>query len=309
MTKLYNDYSSYIKTKFGQRVQKISVNAGFTCPNRDGSKGRGGCIYCDNTTFNPAYSSATKSISQQLLEGIAFFKEKYPIQEYIAYFQSYSNTYASVDVLKKLFDEAIATPGIIGLAIATRPDCINKEIIDLLSDYAKKLFVVVEFGIESTLNKTLQTINRCHTWEESKTAIKMTATAGIPVCVHVILGLPGEINNDFILHAQRISELPVHFIKLHQLQVIKNTTLADYYLLNPDKYRTYTVDEYASIVCEFLEYLSPKIVVERFTSESPPEKVIAPKWGRLKNFEVTEIIRKKLDELGTFQGRLWDKGE
>ena len=304
-TKLYNDYSSWVQRTFGMRVQKISIDAGFTCPNRDGTKGKGGCIYCDNTTFSPQYCSPKKTMSQQLEEGIAFFSKKYPTQKYIAYFQSYTNTYASVEQLETIYKEALSYPNIIGLAISTRPDCINIEIIELLKRICTDCFLSVELGIESTSNITLERINRCHSFEDSIKAIQLLDAHNIKIGAHLILGLPGEDHNQIIEHAQILSALPIHTLKLHQLQVIKGTKLEELYRLDPSIVTTYSADEYIDLCISFLEHLNPEIIIERFTSESPLNKVIAPKWNGLKNFEIVEKIKKRMIDKNTFQGKLW----
>jgi len=301
----YNDYSTWIRKIFDERVQKISIDAGFSCPNRDGKKGIGGCIYCDNTTFSPAYCSPQKSITEQLNEGIDFFSKKYPTQKYIAYFQAYSNTYGDLNILKKKYEEALSHPGIIGIAVSTRPDCIENGALELLAELAKKYSVTIEFGVESTSDKTLRLINRCHTFEDSKNAITNASSLKLQTGVHLIIGLPGENHDQIIKHAKKLSRLPINILKIHQLQVIKGTKLEYLYNQNPDLIKLYTVEEYVDLTIDFLEYLSPDIIIERFTSESPLNKVIVPKWGGLKNFEVVEKIRKRLIERETWQGRLF----
>ena len=303
MSGSYNDYSGYIKNKFGTRVQKISVNTGATCPNRDGTKGTGGCIYCDNEAFNPAYALSSKTISQQLTEGIQYFSKKYPSQKYIAFFQSFTNTYQPVDIIRKNVEEALSYPGVVGVSLATRPDCVSDEILEMLSGFAKKHFIVVEYGVESSLNKTLELINRCHTWEDSIDAIRRTSGYGLKTCAHLIIGLPGETEKDFIHHAQEISKLPVDFIKMHQLQILSGTQASELYKKDPEIFRIFSVDDYTDIMCGFITHLSPSIIIERFSGESTPGRVIAPKWNRKKNFEITEIIRSKLKERNLTQGQ------
>jgi uncharacterized protein len=301
--KSHNDYSTWITKHFGCRVQKISLDADFTCPNRDNTKGTGGCIYCDNTTFKPDYCSPEKSIAQQLEEGIAFFSKKYPAQKYIAYFQAYSNTYDAIVKLEKLYDEALSCANVVGLSVATRPDCINDDILKLLHKLSKKHYVSIEFGIESTNNNTLKFINRCHTFEDSVKAINEANHWELPVCGHMILGLPGEDHNQIITHAQILSQLPIHTLKLHQLQIIKGTKLAELYFADNSIIHSYSVDQYIDLVIDFLENLKPEIIIERFTSESPLNKVIAPNWGGIKNFEIVEKIRKRMIERNSWQGK------
>lgn len=303
--KRYNDFSGYFKRKFDSRVQKISIDAGFTCPNRDGSKGRGGCSYCNNETFSPAYCDLEKSVTLQLNEGIDFFSRKYNSMKYLAYFQSFSNTYAPLDHLKRLYEEALSHPDVIGLVIATRPDCLTLEILDYLQQLAEKVYIMVEFGIESHKNSTLERINRGHTFEESVVAIRETARRKIHNCAHLILGLPGETEADWLEQAREISRLPVENLKLHQLQIHKNTRMYTDYLQSPDSYSMFTVEAYLDLAVRYLELLNPSIVVERFVSESPDKLLVAPRWG-LKNFEFTAKLEKLLEVRDTWQGRLYN---
>lgn len=284
-------------------MQKISVNVGLSCPNRDGTKGTGGCIYCDNTAFTPAYCNAADSIAEQLRKGREFFSRKYPDMRYIAYFQSYTNTYAPVETLEALYREAVGN-GIAGLIIGTRPDCINGGLLDMLARINQIVPVAVELGMESTADRTLELINRHHTWADSVKAAEMCASRGLQTGAHLILGLPGETEADFLEHARRVSALPLKTLKLHQLQIISGTPLAAIWQKDPDFVRPFTLNDYIATVVTFLEHLSPDIVVERFVSVSPAEKVIAPRWNRMKNFEVVALIDKELERRGTWQGRL-----
>ena len=302
MQERFNSYSKYIRRTFGERVQKVSVDGGFTCPNRDGIKGRGGCTYCNNDTFNPSYTSPQKTITQQLEEGIAFFEPKYKTQKYLAYFQAYTNTYDSIERLTELYTEAINHPKVVGLVVSTRPDSINKEVVDLLENLAKQYYVVVELGIESTKDESLQMVNRCHTFQDTIDAYKMLEGKGIHLGAHLIIGLQGETTEDFILHAKRVSRLPIEFLKLHQLQIIKGTVMEKEYQRSPNLFNLFKVEEYVDIVVQFLQYLRSDIILERFSSESPREMLVAPLWGGLKNFEITEKIRKELNVLGVSQG-------
>lgn len=299
----FNDYSTYIRNKFGGRVQKISVNVGFSCPNRDGTKGTGGCIYCDNSTFTPSYCNAADSIAVQLQKGREFFSHKYPDMRYIAYFQSYTNTYAPVKTLEPLYRDAVGN-GIAGLIIGTRPDCINGELLNMLARINQIVPVAVELGIESTADRTLELINRHHTWQDTVAAAQLCADHGIETGGHLILGLPGESEDDLLEHARRVSTLPIKTLKLHQLQIIESTPLAEIWRQNPDFVSLFSLDEYLKTVVRFLEHLSPDIVVERFVSVSPADKLIAPRWNRMKNFEVVALIDKELERQSTWQGRL-----
>ncbi len=302
--KRYNDFSGYFRKKFKGRVQKISIDAGFSCPNRDGSKGTGGCSYCNNQTFKPAYCNLEKSITTQLNEGIEFFSRKYVSMKYLAFFQAYSNTYAPVENLRILYEEALSHQDVIGLVIATRPDCVNAEILDYLQELAKNHYVMVEFGVESHLNSSLDQMNRRHSFEESVWALEETYRRGIHNCAHLILGLPGETEKDWLEQARIISQVPVENLKLHQLQIHKGTRLHKEYLQDPEKFRMFTVDEYLSLIVKYLELLNPAIVVERYVSEAPDKLLIAPRWG-LKNFEFTAKLEKLLEKKNTWQGRLY----
>jgi len=304
--KRYNDFSGYFRRKFEDRVQKISVDSGFTCPNRDGSKGTGGCNYCNNQTFSPAYCHLEKSVTTQLTEGIEFFSRKYASMRYLAYFQAYSNTYAPLVILKMLYEEALSHPQVIGLVIATRPDCLTVEILDYLQLLAQKYYIMVEFGVESHKDQTLERINRGHTFDESEKAIHETARRNIHNCAHLILGLPGETEGDWLDQAREISKLPVENLKLHQLQIHKNTRMYKEYLQNPEQFHLFTVDGYLELIVLYLELLNPDIVVERFVSESPDDLLVAPRWG-LKNFEFTAKLEKLLEAKDTWQGRLFQK--
>ncbi len=299
----WNDYSSYIRRTFGQRVQKISVNAGFTCPNRDGKISKEGCIYCTNKSFSPFYCNSDDSISEQLRKGIDFFSPKYNAQKYLAYFQTYTNTYDNVNALRHKYDEALSVDGVIGLVISTRPDCVNDEIMRLLADYAKEKYVEIEFGLESTKNTALELINRGHTYEQAVDAIMLAQKYGIMSGVHLILGLPYETEDDFYLHAEKISQLPISTLKLHQMQVLKGTRLERLYFENKSLFADLSLENYVRIVANFLDMLNPEIIVERLTSESPREMVLYPDWNGRKNFEVSHIVNAFMKKNGMFQGR------
>jgi radical SAM protein (TIGR01212 family) len=300
--KRYNDFSSFVKSKFGERVQKVSLNTGFTCPNRDGTKGVGGCTYCNNNTFSPNYCKADYSIPEQLDEGIRFFSRKNKTQKYLAYFQAYTNTYADIGLVKELYTQAISHPEVVGLVIGTRPDCVNEEIINFLSQIAQHYFVSLEFGVESTLNRTLKSINRCHTYEESIAAFELSKNRGIHLGAHIILGLPGESRIEMLNHGIELSKLPIQSLKIHQLQIVKNTVMAIQYKKEPEQFQLFNVNEYIDFLTSFIASLRPDIIIERFISESPPHLLIAPQWG-LKNFEMVEKVNKRLIEKQTWQGK------
>ena len=278
-TKPYKDFTSYLKENFPYKVQKISINAGFTCPNRDGTKGRGGCTYCNNKSFSPDYSPRIKDVSQQLEEGILFFSHKYTEMKYLAYFQSYTNTYDSVDKLIDMYEEALAYPNVVGLVVSTRPDCMPDELLDYFEKISKEHFVLIEYGVESTLNKTLERVNRQHTFEESIETITRTAKRGIPVGAHMILGLPGESQREILSHATTLSTLPLTTIKLHQLQIVKGTAMAKEYKLLPESFSIFQLEEYIDLCVDFSELLNPNFYIDRFASQSPKDMLIAPDWG------------------------------
>ncbi len=299
----WNDYSSYIKRTFGQRVQKISVNAGFTCPNRDGSISKGACIYCTNKSFSPFYCNSNSSIKEQLEKGIAFFSPKYKAQKYLAYFQSFTNTYGKINHLKNLYEEALSVNGVEGLVIATRPDCIDKNKLKMIKDISKDKYISIEYGVESTIDKTLDFINRGHSYQQTIDAVELTAKMGINTGLHMILGLPGEIEEDFYHHAKEISKLPINTLKVHQMQVLKETKLAQIYNESPELFFDLKLENYIRIIVNFLEFLNPNIIVERFTSESPKEMIIYPDWQGKKNFEISHIVQAKMKDMDTYQGK------
>ena len=288
---LYIDYGTWIRQQFPFRVQKIAVDAGFTCPNRDGLVGTGGCTFCNNQTFNPSYCDHKKSVSQQLEEGKQFFARKYPDMKYLAYFQAFSNTYAPLPHLRQLYEEALAVEDVVGLVIGTRPDCLPDSLLDYLEELNQHTFLIVEIGIESANNQTLQRINRGHTFECSRDAIERTHARGILTCGHVILGLPGEDREEILRQAPIISSLPLDILKLHQLQIIRGTKLADEYLEHP--FHLFTPDEYIDLIINYLQQIRKDLVLERFVSQSPPELLIAPHWG-LKNYEFTNLLNKRM---------------
>lgn len=303
----FNSYAGYIKRKFGGRVQKLTIDAGFTCPNRDGSIGTGGCTYCNNNSFNPSYCTPQKTITQQLAEGIEFHAFRYRrVVKFLAYFQAYSNTYESIDKLKGLYAEALSYPNVTGLVIGTRPDCVDEAKLDFLAELSKDYYVSVEYGVESCNNSTLERINRGHSFEKSVWAIKETAKRGLNVGAHFILGLPGESDENLISQTSIISELPLTTIKFHQLQIVKDTTMELEYAKNPSSFKFFTVDEYLELLVKIVERLNPNIVIERFTGEASPQTLIAPFWGKLRTDQLLVKLEKLLEEKDTWQGKLWN---
>ena len=306
--KLYNDLSAYLAECFPFKVQKISLNAGFTCPNRDGTVGHGGCTYCNNQTFNPAYCRTEKSVTEQLEEGKQFFACKYPDMKFLAYFQAYTNTYAELEELKRKYEEALSVPDVVGLVIGTHPDCMPDALLDYLAELNERTFLLVEYGVESTDNVTLKRINRGHTYEVAEEAVRRTAAKGIRVGAHIILGLPGEERSTLIKQAGLLSALPLTTLKLHQLQLIKGTRMAAEYQECPEDFHLYSADEYIDLVIDYVEHLRPDMVLERFVSQSPKELLIAPDWG-LKNHEFTDKVKKRMRERNAWQGKKFTLGE
>ncbi len=302
MEQRYNEFGSWLKEQLGFKVQKISLNAGFTCPNRDGTVGVGGCTYCNNQTFNPAYCQTEKTVTQQLEEGKQFFARKYPDMKYLAYFQAYTNTYGDVSHVIRLYEEALRVKDVVGIVIGTRPDCMPDELLDYLEELNKHAFLIVEYGIESTDDNVLRRINRGHDYAATVDAVRRTASRSIITGGHVILGLPGDNRESIIREAKFLSELPLTTLKLHQLQLIKGTRMAEEYAERPSDFHLYTADEYIDLVIDFVENLRPDIVLERFVSQSPASLLAIPGWG-LKNYEFVEKVRKRMEERDARQGK------
>ena len=299
----YNEYGLWLKEQLGVKVQKISLNAGFTCPNRDGRVGTGGCTYCNNQTFNPDYCVTTKSITRQLEEGKHFFSRKYPDMKYLAYFQAYTNTYDSLQNLKAKYEEALSVPDVIGLVIGTRPDCMPNDLLDYLSDLNHRTFLIVEYGIESIYDATLSRINRGHTHAQTADAVTRTAACGIRTGAHLILGLPGESREAILAEAGILSALPLTTLKLHQLQLIKGTRMAQEFAEQPSDFHLFTPDEYIDLVIDFIERLRSDLILERFVSQSPSSLLALPGWG-LKNHEFVDRLRARMQTRNAHQGRL-----
>lgn len=292
------DYGTFLREQFPDfKVQKIAVHAGFTCPNRDGSVGFGGCTYCNNQTFNPEYCVTEKSVTQQLEEGKQFFARKYPSMKYLAYFQAYTNTYGELQVLKQKYEEALQVPDVVGLVIGTRPDCMPDELLDYLTELDKRTFLIVEYGVESTNDDTLRRINRGHDFACAKATIERTAARGIRVGAHLILGLPGEEYDELMHQADLVAQLPITTLKLHQLQLIRGTRMAKEYQDHPEDFHLYTADEYIELVLDYVQHLPEHLVLERFVSQSPKSLLIAPDWG-LKNHEFTAKVKKAAAQKG-----------
>ncbi len=302
----YTDYASFLRRFFAGKVQKLAVNIGNTCPNRDGTIGRGGCAYCNNVAFSPAYCGNGQDVAVQLRAGREFFQRKYPEMSFLAYFQTYTNTYGDPARLFSAYEEALTAEGVVGLVVATRPDCVSDKMLDGLFRLKRKYgFVMMEYGVESTSDVALQRVGRGHDFACAQSAIRRTAQHGLPVGAHLILGLPGQSREELLAMAGQMSALPVDVLKLHQLQVVRGTRLAVEYARKPDAFHLFSADEYADLVVDFLERLDGRIAVERFTSQSPAEMLVAPAWG-LKNYEFAELVRKILLRRDTWQGRCVD---
>lgn len=306
MEKRYRDFPSYFRTLFDGRVQKLSVDGGFTCPNRDGSKGVGGCTFCNNRSFSPEYCRATSSIAEQIEEGKTFFRHKYAGQKYLAYFQSYSNTYASLEVLRARYEEALACQDVVGLVIGTRPDAVTEEALAYIGELAQRIYVCVEYGVESANDEVLKRVNRGHTFAEAEEAIRRTAELGIRVGAHLIFGLPGETRESMLEGAVRVCDLPIDVLKLHQLQIIRGTRMAEEYAECPEAFRLYAMEEYLDLVAEVISRIRPEVYLERFVNQAPEEYLVAPRWG-VKNFEFTAKLEKRLRERDVWQGKEWNK--
>lgn len=304
----YNDFGTWIRSRFPFKVQKISVDGGFTCPNRDGHISRGGCSFCNNDTFSPSYcrqEGMPQSISQQIKEGKSFFSRKYPDMRYLAYFQAYSNTYAPLETLKRKYEEALAADKVVGIVIGTRPDCVDGKLLDYLSQLSRQTFVVVEYGIESTNNATLKAVNRGHTFECSRRAIDETAARGIITGGHVIIGLPGEDEDECIRQAEAVSATGLNILKIHQLQIIRGTRLAEEYAYRP--FHLFTPDEYIALLTKYIQHLRPDIILDRFTSQAPEDMLIAPRWG-IKNHEFANMLANHIKSVGARQGQFYKQG-
>ena len=298
----YRDFGTFLREHFTGKVQKISINAGFTCPNRDGTLGTGGCTYCNNQTFNPEYCNPGKSVAEQLAEGRQFFARKYPEMQYLAYFQAYTNTYGEMARLRRLYEEALAAPGVVGLIIGTRPDCVPDELLEYLASLKKRgVFVLVEYGVETSRNDTLKIINRGHTWEQCADAINRTAAHGIMTGAHIIAGLPGEGAADVVRTARLLSQLPLDTVKLHQLQIIRGTRLARQVADRELAVKQWSVDEYICVCIDFIRNLAPTIAIERFTSQSPDNLLISPRWG-LKNYQFANLLQRAICKDKVCQG-------
>ncbi|MDD6889067.1 MAG: TIGR01212 family radical SAM protein [Bacteroidales bacterium] len=289
--KPYRDYADFLASRFPCKMQKLTVNAGFSCPNRDGSLGFGGCSYCNNDSFSPAIGGT--SVTQQLSNARLFFARKYPAMRYIAYFQSYTNTYGDIDHLLSLYREALAVDGVDAIIIGTRPDCVSPKLLDALADINRHNRVIIEYGAESSHDSTLQLVNRCHTWQCTVDAVKMTHQRGIDVGLHFILGLPGESRDMILQTVDAINLVMPETVKFHQLQLIRNTRLALQVNRGEIDIPRFSLDEYIDLCCDIIHRLNPAIAIERFISQAPPNLLLYPQWG-LKNYQFTNLLHNRL---------------
>ena len=299
MDKRYNDLNTYLRSIYGCRVQKISIDAGLSCPNRDGTISTGGCIYCNARGSGTGAHNRGLTITEQLLQGKSALSRRYKANKFLAYFQSFSNTYAPLDKLKQLYDEALAVEDVVGLSIGTRPDCVDEPVLDLLQDYARHHLVWIEYGLQSATDKTLELINRGHDVQCFQDAVRATSNRGIMICAHVILGLPGETARDILHTAGTIADLGIDGLKLHLLYVVKGTPLEALY--RQGKFRCLEQQEYVDLVCDFLERLPPQMVIQRLTGDPHPDELVAPQWS-LRKSETLQKIKDTLEKRDSRQG-------
>jgi len=299
----YNRFVDFQRKHYGERVQKVTVDAGFTCPNRDGTVAKGGCIYCNNESFNPCYNSASKSIRQQIDEGIEFLKRRYKgVRKFIVYFQPYSNTYAPLETLKRYYEEALSHPEVIGLTIGTRPDCVDEAKIAYLESLAKDYDITIEYGLESISDETLKKINRGHDVQCYLDALEMTRNRGIKICTHIIFGFPWETEELWLQTADWLSDKPFDFLKVHQLHVVVGTALERMYRKQPFDFMS--PQQYIDLIIRFLERLNPRIIIQRLFGEAPPRTLVAPHWG-VRNTQLTRMLEQEMERRDTWQGKNW----
>lgn len=301
----YNSFVGYFRKKYGERLQKVVIDAGFTCPNRDGKVGTGGCTFCYNAAFHPAYSSPGKAIKDQIDEGIEFHRVRYRnARRFLAYFQSYSNTYAPAPELRRLWNEALSHPDVAGIVVGTRPDCVDEEKLDLLQELSEDKIVIVEYGIESCYDATLRRINRGHGFDCARKAVEETAARGIDVGAHFIIGLPGETKEMMLDACSIINELPLLSVKFHQLQLVKGTRMVSDFAQHPEDFVRFGLDEYLDFFCDLLERLRPDLYIERIAGEVPPRFVTETPWGLIRNAELLHLLEKRLEDRDSWQGKI-----
>jgi len=320
--KRYNTFVGYYRDKYGERLQKLVLDAGFTCPNRDGTVSTGGCTYCNNAAFHPGYSTAGKTLLSQLDEGMEFHRIRYPrASHYLGYFQAYSNTYAPLEHLKQLYEEVLSHPGVVGIVIGTRPDCVDGEKLDYLSALSSgealpgwertlsdgrtltSPIIVMEYGVESCYDDTLRLINRGHDFKCACDAIRETSSRGIDTCAHFILGLPGETGQMLLDQCSVINSLPLRSVKFHQLQIVKGTPMEKLFEEKPEDFLRLDLPSYLDFIVDILERLRPDLYIERVAGEVPPRFVKSTPWGLVRNFQILRMLDTRLEERSTYQGK------
>ena len=300
MNNRYNSYHDHLRERFGTRVHKVSIDMGFTCPNRDGTKAIGGCVYCNNDSFVPPYARFRYSMDEQIRHGIEYLRNRYKAEKFIIYFQAYTNTYGEASQLERMYKEALKYDGVIGLAVGTRSDCIDEEKIDIFEKLARDYYVTIEYGIESIYDKTLDFMNRGHDYQSVIDAIELTKGRGVEIGTHIIVGLPTETEDEMLAMADEVSKLGINTFKIHNLHVVKNTPLERMYKEKP--FRLFSYEEYLKFIVKFLERLSPDIFVERLFTDTPQDILVAPKWTQRHN-EIIYGIKSALERNNTFQGK------
>ena len=304
-TRRFNSYKRFLQQQFGTRVQKLTIDAGFSCPNRDGTVGTGGCTYCLNDAFNPSYCTPTKSVEQQLAEGMEFHHNRYRrAGAYLAYFQAFSNTHAPLPQLKEIYRPALENPLVKGIVVGTRPDCIDAEKLDYFAELGKRMFVSVEYGVESCNDTTLHRINRGHDFATAERAIRMTAERGIHCAAHFIYGLPGETPDEWLAGISIINQLQINGIKFHQLQIINGTAMQQDFITHPADFHIFTTENYIDFIVKITERLHPTFTIERFAGEVPPRYLYVNHWGLTRYDVILQRIEKRMEELDTWQGKV-----
>lgn len=303
MKRRYNAYSNFLKEKFGCRVHKVSVDMGFTCPNRDGSVAQGGCVYCNNDAFVPPYARARFPMHEQIENGMRYLKKRFNAQKFIIYFQAYTNTYNKIEKLEKLYREALGYENVVGIAVGTRSDCVDATKIDLFEALADECFVSVEYGIESVYDRTLRFMNRGHDYQSVVDAIELTKRRGVHIGAHIILGMPTETEEEMLQMAEEVSRLGIDSLKIHNLHIVKNTPLAEIYKNSP--FHLFSYCEYVELITSFLERISPDLVIERLFADTPADLLIAPVWNKTHN-AIMRGIEEALERNKTYQGRLFN---
>jgi uncharacterized protein len=299
----FRDYSTYLRDIFGEKVQKISIDPGYTCPNRDGTKSRSGCTYCNTGSLHPSYARNRADITSQLEKGIGFFSKRKSISKFLAYFQSYSNTYNPISILQKDYETALFCPGVVGLVIGTRPDCITQDLAEYLGNLSRSNYVYVELGIESTSDYTLSRVNRCHTFAETVDAIHLLNRYSIPVGGHLIMGFPWESEDEQLEHARILGALPLHSLKLHHLQILRHTQLAREHSRSP--FTMMQPEAYMALVIRFIELSNPNVIFQRFLADAPEHLLIAPRWGGVRNYQFAERLARRMKEQHSWQGKFY----